>query len=306
MHRSHFRCLAPRRSRGPATFLCAAFLAQVAAGQVPHANRQVRAAVEGQTASTMLAWGSIEVLVGADGIRGVYIGTISKGTGGMNPSCPTGNWYDPASVQRWIPTADSVIRAADPDTADVRKSTQTQFLPDRSGGGLMLGRLRASPLHWAPSATLYFADSFERGQLTLEGNRQVAQDLLLALARAAATSAVVEDGQDPRARVCDQYIQLSSATAAGVQPVQLKAMPAPSVPDSFIQAGLDGLVLVRYVVLPTGRVDAITADFVFASHLLLIPPVRAALWKAQFEPARKDGTPIPMCVSSAFRFRTRH
>ncbi len=224
----------------------------------------------------------------------------------MNPSCPTGNWYDPVSIQRWIPTADSVIRAADPDTADSRKSTQTQFLPDRSGGGLMLGRLRASPLHWAPSTTLYFADSLERGQLTLEGNRQVAKDLLLALGRAAATSAIAQDGQAPPARVCDQYVQLSSATAAGVQPVQLKEMPAPSVPDSFIQAGLDGLVLVRYVVLPTGRVDAITADFVFASHPLLVPPVRAALWKAQFEPGRKDGTPIPMCVSSAFRFRTRY
>lgn len=265
----------------------------------------MRAAVEGQTASTVLAWGSTEVLVGADAIRGVYIGTISKESGGVNPSCPSGNWYDPAIVQSWIPTADSVIRAPDPDTADPRKSTQTHFLPDRSGGGLMLGRLRASPQHWDPSATLYFADSLERGQLTLEGNRQVAQDLLIALARAAATSAVAEDGQDPRARVCDQYVQLSSATAAGVQAVQLKDLPAPSVPDSFVQAGLDGLVLVRYVVLPTGRVDAITADFVFASHPLLIPPVRAALWKARFEPARKDGTPIPMCVRSAFRFRTR-
>jgi len=306
MHLLDRRRSVQRRSWGPVSLLCLAFLVEPAVGQVPHGSRPVRTALEGQTASAVLDWGSTELLVGADAIRGVYIGTISKASAGVNPTCPSGNWYEPALVKGWLPTADSVIQAAAPDSADPRKSTQTLFLPDRGGGGLMFGRLRKSAQQWDPSATLYFADSLERGQLTLQGNKRVAQDFLVALARAAAASAVADDGQDPRARVCDQYVQLGFAAAAGVQAVQLKDVPALSVPDSLVQAGLDGLVLVRYVVLPTGRADAITADFVFASHPLLIPPVRAALGRARFEPARKDGTPIPMCVRQVFRFRTPH
>jgi len=295
-----------RRSCRPLIALCFPLILGPAAAQVPHASRPVRTALKIQTASTVLDWGSTQLLVGSDAIRGVYIGTISKESAGVNPTCPSGNWYEPAMVRNWIPTADSVIKAADPDAADPRKSTQTLFLPDREGNGVMFGRLRKSAQQWDPSATLYFADSLGRGQLTLQADKRVAQDFLVALARAAAVSAVADDGQDPRARICDQYGQLPAAAAAGFQGAQLKDLPAPSVPDSFSRAGLEGLVLVRYVVLPTGRADIITADFLFASHPLLIPAVRQALGKARFEPARRDGTAIPMCVRQAFRFTTSH
>jgi len=180
----------------------------------------MRFAMEAKTASTVLTWGTTDVLVGADQIRGVYIGTVAQ-TAKLGRSCASGARYDPSAIRSWLPSADSLLRAAGPDSADSRPSIQTLFLPNRAGGGVMLGRLRKGARQWDPSPILYFMDAQGRGQLTEQGNLHLALSFLVALGRAGAASVVVEDGRDPRATFCDQYVQ-DSAAAAGVQPVELK------------------------------------------------------------------------------------
>src|SRR5882724_1368654 len=138
--------------------LGSALVSQRSASQVPHASPTMRFAIEAKTASTVLTWGTTDVLVGADQIRGVYIGTVAQ-TAKLGRSCASGARYDPSAIRSWLPSADSLLRAAGPDSADSRPSIQTLFLPNRAGGGVMLGRLRKGARQWDPSPILYFMDA---------------------------------------------------------------------------------------------------------------------------------------------------
>lgn len=284
--------------------------AQPALGQVPHPPRILReagrAALEAQTASTVLDWTTVEVLVGADSVRGVYLQAQSKKTEGLTaPQRTGGSHYPPDAVRAWLSRADSVLSADEPDSLDPRTSVQTDVLLNLAGGGLLFGRLRQDARHWESSSVLYFAGSDGRGQLAIRGDTLVARAFLAALARAAAASAIAGNGEDPREQMCNESSQEDSAGVYGIRPVQIKRFPSPRFPVGLQWSGMDGRVLARYVVLPTGRADPASVDVFFASHPRFVEPVQEAIAGARFEPAWKDGAAIPMCVQQVFRFALR-
>jgi hypothetical protein len=259
-------------------------------------------------ASSVLDWTTVLVLVGADSGRGVYILAHGKQAGALRPAqYAPGTHYAPADVVAWLPTADSVLHAPPPDSADPRKSVQTLFLPNRAGGGVMLGRLRRGA-GWDASPILYFAGADGKGELAVQGDSMVARSFLNALERAAAMSAEREAGPDEARRyVCDQYLvpKADDSVNPGWTPVSLKKAPRPKYPAGLEVAHIGGLVRVRYLVLGTGRADTASADVQFATHARFVESVLEALARAEFVPARLDGVPVPACVEQTIKFVTR-
>ncbi|MFL5513694.1 MAG: energy transducer TonB [Gemmatimonadales bacterium] len=80
-------------------------------------------------------------------------------------------------------------------------------------------------------------------------------------------------------------------------------IPTPRYPNRLSAAGIDGLVQVRYVIDADGRAAMDTFDVLWASASEFIPPVREALSRGRFRPARMGGKPVRARVYQNIRFR---
>jgi hypothetical protein len=79
-------------------------------------------------------------------------------------------------------------------------------------------------------------------------------------------------------------------------------VPTPRYPSRLGAAGVDGLVQVRYVIDADGRAAMNTFEVLWASASEFIPPVREALSRGRFRPARLGGKPVPARVYQNIRF----
>jgi TonB family protein len=87
------------------------------------------------------------------------------------------------------------------------------------------------------------------------------------------------------------------------QPVQLApGGAAPRYPDLLRQAGVQGEVLVQFVVGPDGRADVGSFKVLKSSHELFTSAVRAALPQMRFSPALVGGRPVRQMVQQPFTF----
>ena len=77
---------------------------------------------------------------------------------------------------------------------------------------------------------------------------------------------------------------------------------APMYPDSLRTHGIEGLVVIRFIVDTGGRADSSTLRFLEASNPGFANAVRAALPRMRFIPAQLDGRHVPQLVSQEFRF----
>ena len=132
--------------------------------------------------------------------------------------------------------------------------------------------------------------------------------LTLALAAFAATlTAVACEVQAPLAPARPQ----PTVVAAGAtyfefqveQPVTAASGSiSPRYPDLLRKAGVEGEVLVQFVVRPDGRADVATLKILKQSHDLFGAAVKNALPMARFNPARVGGKAVSQLVQMPYTF----
>jgi TonB family protein len=79
--------------------------------------------------------------------------------------------------------------------------------------------------------------------------------------------------------------------------------PRPSYPSSLLMRGVEGRLMVLFVVDSTGRVDRKSIEFPRDAHPLFVASVRSALHRSRYLPAELDGQPVRQLVSQEFAFR---
>lgn len=78
---------------------------------------------------------------------------------------------------------------------------------------------------------------------------------------------------------------------------------SPDYPSSLRETGVEGQVVVEFVVNENGRVDMSSVKIVESSHALFTSSVRTALPKMRFSPAKIGGTAVKQYVRQPFTFR---
>lgn len=79
----------------------------------------------------------------------------------------------------------------------------------------------------------------------------------------------------------------------------------PRYPESLRQAGLDGRVLVRFVVDTVGRIDLSSVQIVESTHDLFTRAVRDILGNFRFKPAEAKGHRVRAMAEMPFEFQIR-
>jgi TonB family protein len=70
--------------------------------------------------------------------------------------------------------------------------------------------------------------------------------------------------------------------------------------------GLEGRVLLRFVIDTTGRVDKGSIEVLEATEEQFTPPARDAVARARFRPALLSGTPVRQLAEESIRFVMRY
>ena len=84
------------------------------------------------------------------------------------------------------------------------------------------------------------------------------------------------------------------------------ASAAPTYPAALLKLGIQGTVMVRYVVDSLGRADLSTLEILKASRVEFAVAVREALPNMHFTPARMRGKAVPQLVEQPFNFRIQN
>lgn len=87
------------------------------------------------------------------------------------------------------------------------------------------------------------------------------------------------------------------------QPVRAMAgNPAPRFPSMLAQAGVEGSVLMQFVVDTAGRVEPASLHVIKSDHQLFERAVRESLLRARFQPAQVSSRAVRQRVEQAFTF----
>lgn len=78
---------------------------------------------------------------------------------------------------------------------------------------------------------------------------------------------------------------------------------APAYPPQLLSEGIEGIVLVRYVVEANGLADSSSLEIISATRREFADAVRAAIPHMRFTPARIDDRPVRQLVEQPFSFR---
>ena len=78
---------------------------------------------------------------------------------------------------------------------------------------------------------------------------------------------------------------------------------APTYPSSLRESGVEGQVVVEFVVTENGRVDQGSVKIIESSHALFTSSVRTALGKMRFSAAKVGGTSVKQYVRQPFTFK---
>jgi TonB family protein len=81
------------------------------------------------------------------------------------------------------------------------------------------------------------------------------------------------------------------------------ASAAPMYPPALLKLGIEGSVMVRYVVDSLGKADLSTLEIVRSSRIEFAVAVREALPNMRFTPARMGPKAVPQLVEQPFNFR---
>jgi protein TonB len=85
--------------------------------------------------------------------------------------------------------------------------------------------------------------------------------------------------------------------------VQVSRPATPRYPDALKSVGVQGAVLMRFIVDAEGRVEPGSIDVISTSHKLFADAVRAALLNTRYRPAEAGGHAVRQMVEQTFTFR---
>jgi protein TonB len=80
---------------------------------------------------------------------------------------------------------------------------------------------------------------------------------------------------------------------------------APRYPERLRQAGVEGKVVVKFVVDTLGRVDPATIEIMESTHDLFTAAVRETLARLRFNPATSGSRKVRATAMMPFEFRIR-
>jgi protein TonB len=85
--------------------------------------------------------------------------------------------------------------------------------------------------------------------------------------------------------------------------MRLRQQPVPPrYPEALRAAGIDGSVLVKFVVDTTGRVDMTSIEIVSSTHELFTAAVRETLARLRFYPTEVNGKRVRTSAQMPFLF----
>ena len=87
------------------------------------------------------------------------------------------------------------------------------------------------------------------------------------------------------------------------EPVRIVRWDKPRYPDSLRKAKVEGLVVIRFVVDTTGRIEQRGVQFLRTSQPAFGAAVRAILESGEFAPAKLGGKSVRQLVQQQFMFR---
>ena len=195
--------------------------------------------------------------------------------------------FDPAAMERWV--------AAMADFVESGGGT-TPVAPVLSGlgghSGLSLQRpakKRGGEIYWL------LHRSEESEPLVIRADPQFTDTLLASLWEAAKLSAI-----DSSAFANGLVAPLTDIPDS-LCPWPI-SVPSPVYPSRLASAGVDGLVQVRFVIEADSTVAEHTIEVSWASAPEFIPPVKQALVRGRYRPARWNGRPVRALVYQDVRF----
>lgn len=97
------------------------------------------------------------------------------------------------------------------------------------------------------------------------------------------------------------FSEIEVDSAAAMDP----SAGGPEYPKALIDQGIEGTVLIRFVVDSTGRVASETIQIVRSDHPGFVVAVREALPRMKYRPALLGGRPVNQLVEQPFAFRIR-
>ena len=124
----------------------------------------------------------------------------------------------------------------------------------------------------------------------------------------AADSIVIGSGPSRSGGTCQlRCLDLSEKPSSGEWQVNELLMHLitpmkPRYPESLRQAGIEGRVLVRFVVDTVGRIDPASVQILSSTHDQFTRAVRDALSGFRFRPAESNGKRIPALAEMPFEF----
>jgi TonB family protein len=130
--------------------------------------------------------------------------------------------------------------------------------------------------------------------------------LIAVLAVAGACSANIDSPVAPKradndiAKIDGQKVYFDFQTDKAVAPAP--GSPGPRYPVDLRAAGVEGEVLVQFIVRTDGTIDVSTFKVLKASQVEFETAVREALPLMRFAPAEVDGKPVPQLVQQPFVF----
>ena len=85
--------------------------------------------------------------------------------------------------------------------------------------------------------------------------------------------------------------------------VQVTRQPAPRYPDALKSVNVEGVVTMRFIVGPDGKVEPGSISVIDSPHKLFTESVRASLLNSRYRPAEVGGRPVRQLVEQAFTFK---
>jgi protein TonB len=94
----------------------------------------------------------------------------------------------------------------------------------------------------------------------------------------------------------------ATAGLAGYDPAVLLTQPALKYPPQLLSAGVEGSVLVEFLIDTAGKVEPGSVRPIESSHPAFVDAARAAVLGAKFRPARLAGRPVRQITRQRVRF----
>ena len=85
--------------------------------------------------------------------------------------------------------------------------------------------------------------------------------------------------------------------------VQVTRGPQPRYPDALKSVGVEGAVVMRFIVSAEGRVEPGSIEAISTPHKLFADAVRAALLNTRYRPAEAGGRAVRQLVEQSFSFK---